>query len=170
MPQHHVHTRSDVFRKTISALLFFLFAAVCLVSLALAALSGGATSRLLLGLLSAAFIFILVLLLRKCWDQIPLWSLLFLCLGIKLAFVLCFSVPPEGDYHTFLITASDMSQGILPGTRSYLALFPHILGYSGFLSIFLRIFGEAPLVATILNVVLSCVSMLFLHAICDQLI
>lgn len=87
-----------------------------------------------------------------------------LCLAVKLAVVLSVRIAPAGDYATFWAAASAFAHAFSLGGDRYMALFPHIFGYSGFLSWFIRLFGPGELVAQAVNVGLSVFSgaMLFL--------
>ena len=78
-----------------------------------------------------------------------------LCLLVNGLWVFCFRPLQAADYQTFFRTAVDLSNGADLLQKDYLALFPHILGYSAFLSLFLRVFGQHVMVAAILNVVLT---------------
>ena len=80
------------------------------------------------------------------------------CLVLNGAWVLLFRPVQAADYQTFWQAAVDLSEGNHPQAVDYLAMFPHILGYSTFLSFFLKVFGQHVLVAALLNVVLTCIS------------
>ena len=82
---------------------------------------------------------------------------------MNLAWVLFFRLEPRGDYATFRLTAEGLAAGETPLNHVYVALFPHILGYSTFLSLFMRLFGDSPLVAPVLNVCLTTLSGFFLY-------
>ena len=88
--------------------------------------------------------------------------LLTLCFVLNLAWALVFRVEPEVDYATFWRTAVDLASGEQLSLRGYVAMFPHILGYSSFLSLVLRVFGTGPLVAPITNVFLTTLSGFFI--------
>ena len=77
------------------------------------------------------------------------------CLLINGSWVMAFHPVQAADYKTFFQTAVDLANGIHPTGKDYVAMFPHILGYSAFLSIFLRVFGQSVLVASVVNVVLT---------------
>ncbi len=111
-------------------------------------------------------------LLPVLWKGLPLlcrgmeklgavraWLLLTLvCLAVKGAWVLLVRVTPSGDYATFWGYANALaSQPVLEGGR-YMALFPHIFGYSSFLGWFIRLLGPGELLAQGLNVLLSACS------------
>ena len=93
---------------------------------------------------------------------IPAAALTVVCLLANGAWVLCFRPEQAPDYRTFYQAAVDLSNGLHPQLRDYLAMFPHILGYSCFLAPFLRLFGAVPLTAYVLNVCLCTLSGLLL--------
>lgn len=116
------------------------------------------------------------LILIVCWKELPplcrwlerlgavrIWlALTLFCLAAKGAWVLLVRVTPSGDYATFWGYANALAQQpVLEGGR-YMALFPHIFGYSSFLSWFIRLLGQGELLAQMLNVVLTAVSGSFL--------
>ena len=81
-----------------------------------------------------------------------------LCLAVKGAWVALVQVPMEGDYATFWGYANSLAaRPVIDGSR-YIALFPHIFGYASFLSWFIALFGQAPLLAQWLNVALTAAS------------
>lgn len=123
----------------------------------------------LAALLSALILFSFLMLVRKRITGLrmkvngsnPLSVCLVLsifCLIVNGLFACCFQPIQAADYRTFFHVARDLSEGIHPGMKDYVAMFPHILGYSAFLSIFLRLFGESIAVAAALNVVLTTIS------------
>lgn len=73
-------------------------------------------------------------------------------------FAFFFRPVQAADYRTFFQVAKDLSLGVHPGMKDYVAMFPHILGYASFLSLFLKLFGPHLAVAVALNVVLTTVS------------
>ena len=81
-----------------------------------------------------------------------------LCLLVNGSFAFFFRPVQAADYRTFFQVAKDLSQGIHPGMKDYVAMFPHILGYSSFLSLFLKLFGQSLTVAVGVNVVLTTLS------------
>lgn len=94
--------------------------------------------------------------------------LFLLCLIVKLAWVLSFPTKPAVDYLTFYKTAQMLAESWTIDFH-YVALFSHIMGYASFLSLFFMIFGDGLLVAPIVNVVLSAVSMILIYDIAKQL-
>ena len=80
------------------------------------------------------------------------------CLLINGIFAFFFRPVQAADYRTFFRVAKDLSLGVHPGMKDYVAMFPHILGYASFLSLFLKLFGPHLAVAVALNVVLTTVS------------
>ena len=89
-----------------------------------------------------------------------------MCLLIHGGSVVLFHPVQAPDYQTFFQAAVDLSNGIHPQNRAYIAMFPHILGYASFLSIFLKVFGQNIVVAGLLNTVLTALSGLFLFQLC----
>ena len=89
--------------------------------------------------------------------------LLGFCFLFNLAWVLFFRLEPAGDFAVYWRAALDLAAGRTPSNRSYLALFPSILGYSSFLSLSLRLFGTGPYVIPVLNVCLTTLSGFFLY-------
>ena len=81
-----------------------------------------------------------------------------LCLLVNGIFAFIFRPVQAADYRTFFQVAKDLSLGVHPGMKDYVAMFPHILGYASFLSLFLKLFGQSLAVAVALNVVLTTVS------------
>ena len=86
-----------------------------------------------------------------------------LCVAVNLLAVLALRVEIYGDSQAFWDTACALARGRELDNAVYLALFPHLLGYSSVLSVFLRLFGVRLLVATLLNVALTTVSGLLLY-------
>ena len=109
---------------------------------------------------------------RRRGDKPSLWKklgegrslalLLALCFLLNLAWALFFRLEPTVDFATFWSTARALAGEDVAMLKQYVALFPHILGYSAFLSLFLRLFGSGPLVAPVLNVCLTTLSGYFL--------
>ncbi len=81
-----------------------------------------------------------------------------ICFVVKLVAVLRWRVEPAADYATFATTAADLARDGSISLHRYVALFPHIYGYSAFLSVFYRVFGTGQLVAPIVNAGLSAVT------------
>ena len=81
-----------------------------------------------------------------------------LCLLVNGGFAFFFRPVQAADYRTFFQVAKDLSLGIHPGMKDYVAMFPHILGYASFLSLFLKLFGQSLAVAVGVNVVLTTLS------------
>ena len=105
---------------------------------------------------------------RLGWKR-SLVLLLALCFVLKLAWVLLVRIDPQGDYQVFYDHAVAFSQQETLGGSRYLALFPHIFGYSFFLSLVMKAFGTSYLVAPITNVVLSTLSCALLFFLCRRL-
>lgn len=112
--------------------------------------------------------------LKRVPEGVVVLTLAILCVTVKLIWVLTVRIDPRVDYYTFYHAAEQLSgnftipdQGYLP---NYLALFPHIFGYASFLSAFFAVFGASPMVASLVNVILTLFSMLFLYYICKKLV
>ncbi len=89
-----------------------------------------------------------------------------LCLVLNGAWVMVFHPVQAPDYQTFYQAASDLACSCPLTGKDYIALFPHILGYAAFLSIFFRLFGESLMTAAIVNVLLTTTSGILLYALC----
>ena len=88
--------------------------------------------------------------------------LLLFCFLVNLAAVLALRVEPTVDFATFWLTACHLARGEELSNAAYLALFPHILGYSRALGRVLRVFGTGELTAPLFNVCLTTLSGFFL--------
>ena len=93
------------------------------------------------------------------------WILALGCFGVNLLWVLLVKVPIFGDSRVFWQTALALAADEPVEHPAYLALFPHILGYSSALSLVLRVFGGERMAAFVLNVCLCTLSGLFLYRI-----
>lgn len=89
-----------------------------------------------------------------------------LCAAVNLAWVLAVRIEPFSDYETYWQTACALASGGEIDAPWYIAMYPHILGCSTFLSAFLKIFGEHVMVAAVINVILTCLSGLLIYSIC----
>lgn len=98
----------------------------------------------------------------RCWLLLTLFCFLF-----KLAWVLYVQVPIEGDYMVFWNVAKDLAQQREIHNR-YVALFPHIFGYSSFLSLALSGLGPVPFLPQALNIVLTLCSGTALFFLCRR--
>lgn len=102
----------------------------------------------------------------KKQETVVFSSLILLCFGIKLVAANIFHPIPVADYKTFYETAQSLAESYHYTVNPlYIALFPHVFGYSEFLSIFLKVFGTETTVAVGLNVILSVISMMCLYKI-----
>ncbi len=102
-------------------------------------------------------------------DIMLLIALSIACFAVKFLWIYNMRLEPEVDYATFYYTAADLAKNWVRVDR-YVALFPHILGYSTFLSIFFKIFGHSVFLASLLNVILSVISGVFIYKITKNLI
>ncbi len=87
------------------------------------------------------------------------------CLLLNLLWVLYFQIEPTVDFQTFYDTALAIAHDERVDML-YLGLFPHILGYSTFLGLMMRLFGESAMLAPVLNLVLTLVSGLCIYILC----
>ncbi len=89
-------------------------------------------------------------------------TVLALCLAVKLTWVLTHPIAPSVDYATFHGLAAKLAESWRIESGSYLdqyiPTFPHIFGYSSFLSLFYILTGPSPMTAAVVNVLLSCLS------------
>lgn len=88
-----------------------------------------------------------------------------ICTVIDLGCILLCRIEPFGDFASFWGAAVSVGTDVEPISR-YLALFPHILGYSSFLGAFIKLFGASPLLAPILNVILTLISGVIIYILC----
>ena len=107
--------------------------------------------------------------LEKLSEKKCIIFLVTFCFIIKLTWVLLHRIEPLVDYATFFYTAESLSESFVIDKR-YVALFPHIFGYSWFLSFFIKIFGSSYMLPPIINVVLTTISMLLIYFICKKII
>ncbi|WP_423191752.1 glycosyltransferase family 39 protein [Caldifermentibacillus hisashii] len=126
-----------------------------------------------IGFLFFFFITVLMLysissILQKVRKKYILFGLILLCFIIKFCWIWFVRIEPLVDYATFFYTAVDLSQNEIIQNR-YVALFPHIFGYSSFLSIFMKIFGASYMLPPIMNVILSTISVVLIYFICKKL-
>lgn len=91
-----------------------------------------------------------------------------LCFAVNLIWVLAVRIEPFSDYNTYWRCACSLAFGSPMESTEYVAMYPHILGYASFLSLFLRLFGESVMAAAVLNVALTTVSGLLIYALCRR--
>lgn len=92
-----------------------------------------------------------------------------LCFALGLVWVLAVRIEPFSDYETYWDCACALAFGREIASTEYIAMYPHILGYSTVLSLFLRVFGEHVMVAAVLNAALTAVSAWLIFALCLRL-
>lgn len=92
-----------------------------------------------------------------------------ICFAVKFLWIYTMRMQPWVDYATFYYSAVELSNSWVYNSK-YIALFPHILGYSSFLSCFFKIFGESVFLATLLNVLLTVISGIFIFKIIENMI
>ena len=105
---------------------------------------------------------------RLDW-KVTLAGLLLLCLALRLFWVLHAQIQPMGDYSVFHGVASTMAESYDLWANQYLSLFPHVMGYSWFLSLFYKVLGPSPLAAAVINALLSTLSCALLFLLAKRL-
>jgi 4-amino-4-deoxy-L-arabinose transferase-like glycosyltransferase len=101
----------------------------------------------------------------KLDKQLPVLLLLLIVTATpRLIWIACIKVTPLSDFNTYHIIATALAKGEFTG-GSYIALFPHYIGYPVLLAPFYMLFGSSPDVATLLNVFLSCGISLLIYCI-----
>lgn len=88
------------------------------------------------------------------------------CFVFNLAVILLYRIEPLVDYLTFWNSAVSLGTGEGLKGAHYLALFPHIVGYSTFLGSFIRLFGASPMLAPFVNLALTVISGVFIYILC----
>lgn len=89
-----------------------------------------------------------------------------LCFLLGLLWIILIPIEPFSDYKTYWDCAVSIANGQEIYSTEYVAMYPHILGYSSFLALFIEIFGEHVLVGVLLGLILSCLSGLLIYSIC----
>lgn len=92
-----------------------------------------------------------------------------LCFLVKFLWIYIVRIEPLVDYETYFNYAKTLSESFFAPDR-YVALFPHIFGYSYFLSFFMKIFGTGELLVPIINVIFSVISGILIFKIACRLI
>lgn len=90
-------------------------------------------------------------------------SLVLFCVSFGFQyFILSFiELEPQGDYAVFFYVAEDIASRVSVRLSEYVALFPHILGYSSFLGFLFRLMGRFD-IAPLVNALLGALSTVFL--------
>ena len=116
--------------------------------------------------LCAAALFVLYL---RFGDRLRIienvYVLTAICLGVHLAAVFIVRLEPAGDYRIFWEYARLLSYNTGCAMLDYVALFPHIFGYSYFISRFMSVFGQSTLMVSIVNACLTTLSGIFIWAL-----
>lgn len=89
-----------------------------------------------------------------------------LCLAVNGAAVCLLRVEPSADFGTNFRYALQLA-GDGDRYNSYIVLFPHIFGYSYFLSLPIRLFGSPQLLVPALNVLFTCLTGILIYAVCS---
>lgn len=162
---------SDILKKIMLGILLLIFA----VTLVLIIREGLESRSYLLALIAGAvWAAALFYLFRRVKGKLPsdirpqraaIWLTAF-CFVINLAWVLIIRIEPFSDYDTYWKCARALAFGTEIPSAWYIAMYPHILGCSSFLSLFVRLFGDSVLMVSVLNVLLTCLSGLLIFYIC----
>ena len=92
-------------------------------------------------------------------DTLPVlenvYILTFLCLVLHALWIVMCPLEIAGDYLIFWKYATQLACNTGTATMEYVAMFPHIFGYSYFISRFMSIFGDLEIIPPILNVLLT---------------
>ncbi len=86
-------------------------------------------------------------------------------LVIHLLWTVLVPVEPFSDYYTYWLCARSQAFGTAMDSAEYVAMYPHILGYSTFLAPFLMLFGDSVGVAVGINVALTVISGVLIFAL-----
>ncbi len=164
----------DSVSKFLNGIMILIFVSLIILGLFLGSThSTEHTSALVYGILIfGAFYFIrpyIISYVEKFGEMKCLISLSVLCFMVKFIWIIIYRVVPVSDYAVFFNYAQDLANDWEANSR-YVAMFPHIFGYSSFLSIFFKIFLPKYYVATGLNVLLSVASGIMLFYIAKRLI
>ena len=155
----------DILRKIV----LLIFPALLILPLALETIGNLSHKSYLLAFLASCVLFVGGWLCRGVWKRLRnrindsnavlvCGLLSALCLLVNGVFAFFFRPVQAADYRTFFQVAKDLSLGAHPRMKDYVAMFPHILGYASFLSLFLKLFGQSLAVAVVVNVVLTTLS------------
>ncbi len=87
------------------------------------------------------------------------------CFVINLVWVLIIRIEPFSDYDKYWQVAISLATGSEIEDAWYIAMYPHILGTASFLSVFVRLFGQSVLMVSLVNVLLTTLSGLFIFYI-----
>lgn len=131
----------------------------------------------ILGISLGINVILIAKLFWKRWEQYSdkfkirniLIVLVFLCIIIKGYFVLKYKITPLSDYKTFFDTAIQLKDAWRI-ENDYVSIFPHIMGYSTFLSLIFKIFGTNTLIPPVINVLISVVTMVLIFKVSQKLV
>lgn len=155
--------------KTLKRIMLLIFGGIIILSLYMGTRIGG--TNLTAFVYGIILCYVFVKFTPKLLDSlvnIKEWKLFLLlsaiCLIVKIVWIYFVRIEPKVDYATFYGYAESLAESWVAESR-YVALFPHIFGYSSFLSIFIKIFGGGYHIAPILNVILTLISGMMLYRI-----
>lgn len=103
---------------------------------------------------------------NKSEYTLCLW-LLVLCFIVNSLWIVFFKIEPSSDFAVYWNYALKLFEGNNT-SDGYIALFPHIFGYSFFLSFFMKLIGTNGIHVPVINVILSCISGVLIFLICRK--
>ncbi len=158
------------FSDTLSAMMLSLFGFVFALAILLGAVQWKANFVTFVCALPAVFVFCRFFHKKDLciyWNKIGVVKisiiLAAICFLIHFFYILIYRLEPVNDYYRFWTTSISLAQQMPVDDPRYLAVFPHILGYSSFLSLFMRFCGTSPMLAAILNVFFTTFSGLIIY-------
>ena len=102
--------------------------------------------------------------IRSAYQKLAFYAVLVFSFLIQYSVISVLKVTPDGDYAVFQTVASDIAKKNPILLSEYVALFPHILGYSTFLGVFFRLFGRND-IAPVINVFLGTLSTVLIYRV-----
>lgn len=164
----------EIICKSLKRIMVLIFCAIIILSLYMGTRLGGTNlTALVYGVLLCFVLLKFMPRILDCLVNVKEWKLFWglsaICLAVKTVWIYLVRIAPAVDYATFYSYAESLAENWVAQSR-YVALFPHIFGYSSFLSIFIKIFGGGYHLAPIVNVILTLVSGMMLYRIAKTLL
>ena len=111
-----------------------------------------------------------------CWKIVE-WGLVVLILAVSFVLRIWvikeYPMKPQSDYKTYYEIAQLLNRNALieegPGYCDYIAIFPHVLGYSYVLSVVMKIFGQTVWIGQLFNVIFAVITCFFIWRIAVML-
>ena len=117
----------------------------------------------------SAYFFSRILKQTKHTEKL-IFPILIINLAVGIITILSFSIPIPAfsDYNTYLSFANSLING-QNAFQDYASLFPHVYGYSSFLSVLFWLFGNSAVVFEMANVVLSVIICLLTYLVAKEI-